>query len=49
MEVRFGSGYAHSLAADYRVTALGATVNDAIATVFAKALLPYVWRRVAFI
>jgi len=30
MEARFGSTYAHSLAADYRVPALGATVNDAI-------------------
>jgi hypothetical protein len=30
METRFGSVYAHSLAADYRVTSLGATVNDAI-------------------
>ncbi len=30
MERRFGSSYARSLAADYRVTALGATVNDAI-------------------
>jgi hypothetical protein len=30
MEARFGSVYAHSLAADYRVTSLGATVNDAI-------------------
>jgi Protein of unknown function (DUF3046) len=30
MEARFGSAYAHSLAADYRVTALGATVNEAI-------------------
>jgi hypothetical protein len=31
MEARFGSAYARSLAADYRVTALDATVNDAIA------------------
>ncbi len=30
MEARFGPSYAHSLAADYRVTVLGATVNDAI-------------------
>ncbi|HEV2886082.1 MAG TPA: DUF3046 domain-containing protein [Jatrophihabitans sp.] len=30
MEARFGSTYAHSLAADYRVTTLGATVNEAI-------------------
>jgi len=31
MEARFGSAYAHSLAADYRVTALGMTIDDAIA------------------
>lgn len=31
MEARFGSTYAHSLAADFRVPSLGATVNDAIA------------------
>jgi hypothetical protein len=30
MEARFGALYAHSLAADYRVTSLGATVNEAI-------------------
>ncbi|MGI8667611.1 MAG: DUF3046 domain-containing protein [Jatrophihabitans sp.] len=30
MEARFGSDYARSLAADYRVNSLGATVNDAI-------------------
>jgi len=30
MEARFGTSYAHSLAADYRVTALGATVRDAL-------------------
>ena len=30
MEARFGSAYARSLAADYRVPGLGATVNDAI-------------------
>lgn len=30
MEARFGTTYAHSLAADYRVTALGGTVNEAI-------------------
>ena len=30
MEARFGSTYAHSLAADFRVPSLGATVNDAI-------------------
>jgi hypothetical protein len=31
MERGFGSGYARSLAADYRVTSLGATVNEALA------------------
>lgn len=30
MEARFGTSYAHSLAADYRVNALGATIDDAI-------------------
>ena len=30
MEARFGPGYAHSLAADYRVNSLGATVADAL-------------------
>ncbi len=30
MEARFGTSYAHSLAADYRVTSLGATINEAI-------------------
>jgi hypothetical protein len=30
MEARFGTAYAHSLAADYRVTTLGGTVNEAI-------------------
>ncbi|HTZ45848.1 MAG TPA: DUF3046 domain-containing protein [Jatrophihabitans sp.] len=30
MEARFGATYARSLAADYRVGSLGATVNDAI-------------------
>ncbi|HEU5270326.1 MAG TPA: DUF3046 domain-containing protein [Jatrophihabitans sp.] len=30
MEARFGAGYAHSLAADYRVNSLGATVRDAL-------------------
>jgi len=30
MEARFGAGYAHSLAADYRVNSLGATVADAL-------------------
>ncbi len=31
MEARFGAGYAHSLAADYRVNSLGATVQEALA------------------
>ena len=30
MEARFGSAYAYSVAADYRVTGLSATVNEAI-------------------
>lgn len=30
MEARFGAGYAHSLAADYRLPLLSATVNDAL-------------------
>jgi len=30
MERRFGAGYARSLAADYRISALGATVNEAL-------------------
>jgi hypothetical protein len=30
MELRFGVGYAQSVAADYRVTALGATVVEAL-------------------
>lgn len=30
MEHRFGASYAHSLAADYRVPELGATVNEAL-------------------
>ena len=30
MEQRFGSGYAHSLAADYRLPALGCTVAEAL-------------------
>ena len=30
MEARFGPTYARSLASDYRVTALSATVNEAI-------------------
>ncbi|HEY3718090.1 MAG TPA: DUF3046 domain-containing protein [Jatrophihabitantaceae bacterium] len=32
MEERFGAAYAHSLAADYRLPALGATVEEAIAS-----------------
>jgi len=31
METRFGKEYARSLAADYRVPQLGATIDDAIA------------------
>jgi hypothetical protein len=31
MEERFGAAYAHSLAADYRLPALGATVEEAVA------------------
>jgi hypothetical protein len=31
MELRFGSTYARSMAADYRVSVLGATVNEALA------------------
>lgn len=43
MEARFGAGYAHSVAADYRLPTLGATVNQALANgVGAKA----VWRAV---
>ena len=30
MEARFGAAYAYSVAADYRVTGLAATVNEAI-------------------
>ncbi len=43
MEVRFGAGYAASLAADYRVPALGSTIDAALAAgVEAKD----VWRAV---
>ena len=31
MEARFGSVYAHSLAVDYRLPTLGATVEEALA------------------
>ncbi len=31
MEARFGSTYASSVAADYRLPVLGATINDALA------------------
>jgi hypothetical protein len=31
MEARFGSAYARSVAADYRLPALGATVDEALA------------------
>jgi len=30
MEERFGVGYAHSLAADYRLPLLGSTIDDAL-------------------
>lgn len=30
MERGFGPSYAHSVAADYRISALGATVNEAL-------------------
>jgi hypothetical protein len=30
METRFGKDYARSVAADYRVSALGATIDEAI-------------------
>ena len=43
MEARFGSAYARSVAADYRLPRLGSTVNDALAAgVDAKE----VWRAV---
>jgi hypothetical protein len=43
MEQRFGAGYAASVAADYRLPKLGATVDEALAAgVEAKA----VWRAV---
>lgn len=43
METRFGSAYARSVAADYRLPALGATVDEALARgVAAKE----VWRAV---
>lgn len=32
MEERFGATYVHSVAADYRLPALGATINEAIAS-----------------
>lgn len=31
MEAHFGAGYARSVAADYRLSGLGATVNEALA------------------
>ncbi|MFN2519305.1 MAG: DUF3046 domain-containing protein [Jatrophihabitantaceae bacterium] len=31
MHARFGAGYAHSLATDYRLPALGLTVEEALA------------------
>ncbi len=39
METRFGSAYAHSLASDYRLPTIGATVDEALARgVEAKAV-----------
>jgi Protein of unknown function (DUF3046) len=43
MEERFGATYARSVAADYRLPALGATVNEAIA---AGVETKDVWRAV---
>ncbi|MBE7189271.1 DUF3046 domain-containing protein [Jatrophihabitans endophyticus] len=31
MDVRFGAGYARSVAADYRLPLLGTTIDDALA------------------
>lgn len=31
MEARFGRAYAHSVAADYRLPGLGATIDEALA------------------
>jgi hypothetical protein len=43
MEARFGAGYARSVAADYRVPALGSTIDEALESgVDTKA----VWRAV---
>lgn len=43
MEARFGATYAHSVAADYRLPALGATVNEALAE---GVEVKQVWRAV---
>ena len=43
MQTRFGSSYAHSLARDYRLTGLGATVEEALA---AGVEVKDVWRAV---
>jgi hypothetical protein len=43
MDAQFGAGYARSFAADYRITGLGSTVDEALlAGVEAKA----VWRAI---
>jgi hypothetical protein len=43
MEERFGAAYAASVAADYRLPALGATINEALA---AGVETKTVWRAV---
>jgi hypothetical protein len=43
MEERFGAAYAASLAADYRLPALGSTINEALAAGVEAKL---VWRAV---
>ena len=43
MEERFGVAYAHSVAADYRLPALGATIDEALG---AGAEAKDVWRAV---
>ena len=43
MESRFGAAYAASVAADYRLPALGTTINDALA---AGVEVKAVWRAV---
>ena len=43
METQFGSAYAHSVAADYRIPTLGSTVDKAIADGIDPKLI---WRAV---